>query len=221
MKTIISFILILTVLMSSVAVCAAEPDKEQQDLLKEYGIMVGDPSGDMRYEDTITRAEVVKMIITSLNYVNAANQVVEKSKFPDVWETHWAKLYINTAKELGIVAGDENGNFNPESNIKNEEVVKMLVVALGYGPKAEAMGGYPGGYMAVASTIGLPKGLVFETTANANRGEVAVLFANALEIPLMVQVGWGSPKDVEYKIFDGKNGTPKATILTEYWDTTE
>ena len=49
--------------------------------------------------------------------------------FKDVPETHWAYDAINTLKELGIVNGDETGNFNPSSPVTREQFVKMLVEA--------------------------------------------------------------------------------------------
>ena len=221
MKRFIGLILTVIMLLSSVSVFAAMPTEEQLNTLKQCGIMTGDPDGNMRLDDTITRAEAVKMIIAAQNYVNSSTPEIEKSEFPDVWETHWAKMYINMAKALGIVEGDENGNFNPEDDITNEEIVKMLIVVLGYRPMADTVGGFPGGYLSTSARIGLTNGLVFKTNTAAKRGDIAVLFANALNIPLMGQISWSTDGDTEYVIFDGNNGIRKATLLSEYFGVTE
>lgn len=223
MKKIISLVLILVVLISTVSVFAEQFDEIGIGTLKKYRIMVGDPDGNLRLEDTITRAEAVKMIIAAQNYVQDASEnalFVEKSEFPDVWETHWAKPYINMAKTLGIVGGDENGNFNPESEVTNEEIVKMLVATLGYSPMADTTGGFPGGYINTASRIGLTKGLVFELGKSATRKDVAALFINALDIPLMGATRWNTDGSVDYTIFDGITAERK-TILSEYWGVKE
>jgi len=46
--------------------------------------------------------------------------------FNDVNEKHWAYKYIKQLKELGIVAGDGNGNFNPDKPATKAEVATML-----------------------------------------------------------------------------------------------
>ncbi len=218
MKKFVSLFLAMFLLASSMTVFAAVPDEEQLEALKKYGIMTGDPDGNLRLEETITRAEVTKMIITMLNFVNMSTPDVEKSEFPDVWETHWAKLYINKAKKMGIINGDENGNFNPENNVTNEEVAKMLVNVLGYKEMAESNGGYPAGYLVVASQTGLLQNLSLVIGKDAKRGDVAVMFAQALDIPLMAHIDWGTAGEDEYIIFNGENGMRKATILSEYWE---
>lgn len=45
----------------------------------------------------------------------------------------FACKYIYAAKENNIVNGDGNGNYKPESNITNEENVKMIVCLLNSG----------------------------------------------------------------------------------------
>lgn len=223
MKKFISLALVFVVLISMVSVFAEQSEEIGIETLKKYGIMVGDPDGNLRLEDTITRAEAVKMIIAAQNYVQDASEnalFVEKSEFPDVWETHWAKPYINMAKTLGIVGGDENGNFNPESEVTNEEIVKMLVATLGYSPMADTTGGFPAGYINTASRIGLTEGLVFELGESATRKDVAALFINALDIPLMVQTKWSLDGSHEYTIFDGIT-VERRTILSEYWKVEE
>lgn len=213
MKKLISCILIF--IMSLSAVAFAAPSDEQLDDLKDLKIMVGDDDGNMRLDDTITRAEAAKMIcvIYGLNVDSFADNV-EPSAFADVPDTHWAKNYINCVKDLRIVEGDENGNFNPEATITNEEIIKMLIVALGYNPMADQTGGYPMGYTRTAQRIGLTADLMLEVEAPAIRRDVAVMFAVALDIPLMVQTGWSADGSTSYVILDGSAGTEKKSLRT-------
>lgn len=57
--------------------------------------------------------------------------VSRTSIFDDLETVSWAETAINALAEQGIVAGDENGKFNPNNNVKREEFVKMLVAASG------------------------------------------------------------------------------------------
>ncbi len=211
MKKIISCMLICVMLLSTVVFAA--PSEEQLKDLKNLKIMVGDDDGNMRLEDTITRAEAAKMIcvIYGLNVGSFADNV-EPSVFADVPDTHWAKNYINRVKDLRIVEGDENGNFNPEATITNEEIIKMLVVTLGYSSMADQTGGYPMGYTRTAQKIGLTSDLMLEVDVPAIRGDVALMFATALDIPVMVQTSWSADGSTTYAILDGSAGTEKKTL---------
>lgn len=194
---------------------AKEPTGEELADLKKFGIIQGDPDGNLRLEDTLTRAEAVKIICTMAGYDKLAENPSEISlenekPFPDVPNGHWATEYIRLAKNLGIVEGDEKGYFNPEAEVKNEEFVKMLVVILGYGMMAEQRGGYPVGYNVVANTYGVTKGLQFSVNSPAKRCDVSVMCINSLDIPLMKQTGFGN--QITYSIMDGENGNRKETL---------
>ncbi len=220
MKKILCVVLIL--ILNLTVVAFATPSEEQLKDLKSLQIMVGDEDGNMRLEDNITRAEATKMISAILNInTDSFSQNVEPSKFPDVPDSHWAKNYINAMKDCGIVEGDEAGNFNPEADITNEEIIKMLINALGYGSMAEQTGGYPMGYTRTAQKIGLTEGLKLNVETPAIRGDVAQMFATALDIPIMVQTGWSADGSTSYQILDGSAGTELRTIRTMYFNMDE
>ena len=61
-KLLVSIFVLCLIMSSTVFVFAKMPTQEQVNELREYSIMVGDPDGDMRFEDTLTRAEAVKLI---------------------------------------------------------------------------------------------------------------------------------------------------------------
>ena len=149
---------------------------------------------------------------------------IEENLFKDVAVNHWAYKYICAVKENGIVIGDDNGNFNPESNITNEEIVKMIVCLLGYGEMAEMQGGYPAGYTATATRIGITNNLNLKTKTPATRNDVAIMISNALDTPIMVQKSEGEDENdnVAYIILDGKDGIPFSSIRGTrgmMWDT--
>lgn len=205
MKKLICIIIAVIGLLSvSVLANAAEMTDEQKNDLLNFDIMTGDPNGDLRLNDTITRAEAIKMICTA---GNIGTEIIELNAFPDVPATHWAHNYIAAAKAMEIVSGDENGNFNPESKVTNEEIVKMTVCLLGYEPMAYNRGGYPAGYTAVATQIGLVEDMQLEINAPAIRNDVGIMIHNALGIPIMQEKSNGKDADVtEYVIMDGLNG---------------
>ena len=219
MKKILCVLLIFVLSLTSVFATATD---EQLKDLKNLKIMVGDEDGNMRLDDSSTRAEAAKMICVIQGIgTDSFADTVEPSAFPDVADSHWAKNYINAVKDLQIMIGDEKGNFNPEAEITNEEIIKTLIVALGYKEMAETTGGYPMGYTRTAQKIGLTEELKLDVDVPAKRGDVAYMFATALDIPLMVQTSWSPSGGGEYRICDGSDGLPIETIRTMFFGKNE
>ncbi|MGN0178383.1 MAG: S-layer homology domain-containing protein [Monoglobaceae bacterium] len=223
MKKILSVILVVIQLLTVTAFAdTVQLTDGQKEDLYNLGIMIGDENGDLRLNDNITRAEAAKMMCISGNISLPSD--VKENIFNDVAPGHWAYKYIYAAKEHDIVNGDGNGNFRPESNITNEEIVKMIVCLLGYSEMAEMNGGYPAGYTATATRIGITSNLNLKTKTPAIRNDVAIMISNALDTPIMVEKSEGEDENggVAYVILDGKNGIPFASIRGTRgmtWDT--
>ncbi len=156
--------------------------------LVKLGIINGYPEDNtFRADNTITRGEVSKIVITFMGQESVAFDTVP-SGFPDVDEpNHWAKKYVKLAADQKIVNGYEDGTFRPDAPVKYTEIVKMLVCTLGYGTIAEDRmipgGQWYSGYMAVAAEKGiLSNASVNNVEDNASRGTVAILVYNCLEV---------------------------------------
>lgn len=211
MKKLFAIILTLSLCVVMGFSCLASTiTAEELEELKTYEIFTGDSEGNLRLEDDINRAEAIKMICTLLCL---KPDPTSKCSFPDVAPGHWAEGWIELGKMMGIVSGDDKGNFRPYDPVTNEEYIKMLVVSLGYQPLAEQRGGFPAGYIAVANSSGLTKDMQFMVNVSAKRGDVALMTYRALDVPVMAQTGFGS--QVEYQIMNGENGTDKRTLRLE------
>lgn len=184
-------------------------------ILSRLDIIVGDDKGNFNPDNTITRAEaaavVVRLTGMSDTYTGSQN-----TKFVDVPNSHWASGVIATANSMGIVEGYGNGYFGPEDPVKYEEIVTMIIRAMGYDPMVETRGNaWPGNYLSVASTIGVKSTEGGSVGREAPRKVVASLLYSALKAPLMEVVSWGSR--TEYAIMDGSNYELK-TLLSENFD---
>ncbi len=163
---------------------------EAVQVLSALNIINGYEDGTFKPEGKITRAEYAAIVCRILDMGDAgANQV--GGYFTDVAADHWASGYIATASQLGIVNGMGDGTFAPEAEVTYEQSVAMLVRALGYERKAQSMGGYPTGYMMIANQESITVGTA-NTAGGAARSTVARLTYNALTVPMMDQVSWGS-----------------------------
>lgn len=121
------------------------------DLLRRHGIVSGDPGGNMRLGDTITRAELAKIVVVAMGQGAAAEKAQsEAPAFSDV-KGHWAQGYIAVARRLGIAGGYGDATFRPGSPVTNAEAVTMLLRAGGLRPS----GPWPEAYLNAARQTGV------------------------------------------------------------------
>ena len=188
---------------------------EAIEMLSSLSVLTGDDDDgdgvfDFRDTDTITRAEMAT-IVSRIQGIDSASQTA--TSFSDVPATHWASGFIAQAEGQGIVNGYGDGTFGPEDPVLFEQVVKMLMVTLGYEPMAQDNGGYPTGYLTAAQRAGVLNGVIGGVgEAKATRGQVAQLVYNALDTPLMDRYTYGT--NAEYVIYNGKNGHDYESLLT-------
>ena len=166
---------------------AASIDKDCEDsieLLYALDIMQGDAQGNFRPNDTITRAEVAKMIYVIKNYGNDDKAVTyqDAKLFSDVPATAWYAGYVNYCGVTKLIQGRGNGTFGPTDPVTTAAAAKMLLTAIGYDAEQR---GYTGAnwdknVLSDAAIVGLLDDYKYTTIGNAPRQWVAVMFANAL-----------------------------------------
>lgn len=201
MKKIIGLFLTIAMLLSSMTgvFAATTPfediDTEATTVLYNLGVICGDENGAFNPEDEITRAEFAKILCTAYGTGDIAPVA---TKFADVASTHWAAGYINRANELGFIHGYGDGNFGPEDSLTYEQAIKLIVAALGYTYMADDNGGYPAGYMMVASDNDITKNVdIANATAPAKRIDVMKMLYNALEVGMMKRTTYGTEAKYE------------------------
>ena len=146
-------------------------------LVTALGIFKGDENGSMNENSNVTRAEMAAIVLRMLN--TPANGPYQGG-FNDVKADHWAANEIQTAQSLGIINGFEDGSFRPDGNVTYEQVVKMIVCALGYEREAKFNGGYPNGYISKANSLELTDNAYGVVGEASERGLVIKMAYNAL-----------------------------------------
>ena len=217
LKKVLALVVALTMVFTTVAF-ASYPDVDATadyagavELLSALEILQGDENGNFNPDNTITRAEFAAVVCRALGLEGSAASAKGATMFKDVAADHWASGYINLASQQGIVNGKGNGIFDPEGNVTYAEAVKMLVVAIGYEPMAATKGGWPTGYLSVANSTKMTAGVGGAADAVALRSTVAMLTANAIEIPVMDQTAFGS--ETKYEPMDEYDNY--TTLLTQ------
>lgn len=155
--------------------------EEAANRLCALGIMRGYEDGSFKPERNVSRAEFSALITRALGYEDAAGM---KAPFTDVPENHWAAEEIAIAEVLGIVNGVGNGLFSPDNEVTYEQAIKMIVTALGYNELAITKGGYPNGYITVASSKGILKKVGRADNTPATRGDIVLLLNEAIDVDI-------------------------------------
>ncbi len=214
MKKLTALLLALCLALPS-AVCAAPSYSDTAGSSYEkyvsfataLGFMEGYPDGTFQAEETMTRAEFAALAVR-LRGIDGGSAEVQ-TPFPDVSAGHWASGVISSAVGSGILKGYPDGYFYPEEKITVGEAICVMIGMLGYQYFAENQGGYPQGYLAQASSLG-----IWRTAANADsvitRGMIAELIYRASEVDILRQVSYGQTAELEKK--------RGVTYLTEYHD---
>jgi len=142
--------------------------------------MKGDPDGNLRLEDTVSRAEFTKIAVASSKYKNNVATNLTISPFKDVLYTHWAAPYIKIAVSNNICKGYPNATFDPDGTVLFEEAVTMLLKVLGYTDDDFGIS-WPYGQTGLADNLEITKNVDKGIGDALTRGDVAKLVYNTLD----------------------------------------
>lgn len=97
--------------------------------LYNAGIIVGYSDGTFRPENSVTRAEFLKMLITSLKI---ETDLFEEVPFEDVMKDEWYYDYVRGGYNAGLINGTSNNTFAPNSVITREDIATITYRACMY-----------------------------------------------------------------------------------------
>ena len=161
---------------------------EVVDTLVQLGVINGYTDGSFKPNDTVTRAEMAKMIYvlrTGNSDASAYNN--DKTSFTDV-NGHWAAGFIKYCQSVGIIAGQSATKFAPDKTVTAQEAAKMLLVTLGYDANKAGLVGinWASKTNALADENGLLDDVNTSFTGPCPRQYAAQLIYNAIDTPTVV-----------------------------------
>ena len=224
MKKVLSIVLslVLVICMMPVMAFAGSNDAVYSDIAGEkcegavnvldaLGVIDGYEEGTYKPEKVVTRAEMAKLIITALGMDSYATAT--KSSYSDMALAQWAIPYVEYATNLGIIEGVGGGRFSPGNPVTYEQAVTMIVRALGYTTDCNEMNGtWPAVYVQKATALGIFKNVEGnQYGTGANRGDVAIMLYNALDIP---QVYADKDGETHYKKGEFNSATDEYDMIT-------
>lgn len=98
-------------------------------LVKE-NIVTGFPDKTFRPQASLTRAQVITMLIKALGLSEKANQINMHSfaSYLDMNEEHWANRFVKIATELDVLDGYPDGTFRPGEETTRAQAAKMISI---------------------------------------------------------------------------------------------
>lgn len=221
MKKVLSIVLslVLVICMMPVMAFAGSNDAVYSDIagekcegavnvLSALGVVDGYENGTYKPEQTVTRAEMAKLVITALGMDSYATAT--KSSYSDMANAQWAIPVVEYATNLGIIEGVGGGRFSPGNPVTYEQAATMIVRAIGFTTACNEMNGtWPAIYVQKATALGLFENVEGNNYGTgANRGDVAIMLYNALNTPMVY-----ADKDGQTLEKTGKDGG-KITMMT-------
>lgn len=154
--------------------------KEYIENLSGKNVISGFPDGTFRPDDTVTRAELSKMICSLLGLSGGDIS----GRFADVSAADWFYPYVAACADKGIVTGYD-GRFEPSGAVTREDCAVMACRALGIDPTGNGtafaddndISDYAKGAVSALSdkNIIVGEGGLFRAKDNLSRAEAAAI----------------------------------------------
>ena len=104
----------------------ADYAKPAVDRLAQSGVISGDQNGYFNPQQSISRAQMVTLIVKSLG-LDKTITPDKNNSFQDVPRTHWANQYVEIAYQAGITSGVAPGQFGANQSCTREQMITLFV----------------------------------------------------------------------------------------------
>ena len=137
----------------------------------------------------VTRGEMAS-IATTYAKIPASTST---QAFKDVAPEHPFYHQIGALYNMGVVTGDENGNFHPDAYVTYDEALVYIINAIGHKPFAVREGGYPTGYHRIAIKHGMLENLSMNKgTDKATLGDIYRMLDEGLTAATVIETYYGN-----------------------------
>lgn len=162
--------------MDTPAVASDISEMPEYILLNAIGVIAADDS--IHASSAVTRRELARAMYKIVS-AGGAETAGGDVAFEDVKSTDPDYTAISMMVSLGYMTAPE-GTFRPDEPIDMYEFARAAIYALGYDYIAERTGGYPVGYMNIASKLNLTKNGYLDSVQTINNEEFINLLYNVL-----------------------------------------
>lgn len=180
MKKVVTLLISALMLFSMLPTNAFASLSYEAELLSDLSIMQGDPNGNMRYGDRVSRAECAKIVVATSKYRDSVNTSIKRSAFKDVTAEHWAAPYVTVGIKYGLFKGYFDATFRPDNTVTYEEAITMLLRVLDY--TDEDFGDdWPYDHIDMAKKLGMLDGVAKSIGQELTRRDISKMVYNTLK----------------------------------------
>lgn len=185
----------------------AEKNAVPEEIIEEAGLLTALSiiPEEIDFSKEITREETAAVLCKMLGKEELARSLTTVRYYEDVPTNSYYLGYINVVTAEGIFQGRSNSKFDPKSAISYNEFAKLLVTATGYSMEAEKKGGYPSGYVTIATKYKIFDNVMHATGTSVTWKDAVRMVYNAMHVDLLTSSSYGNDGYVEYEKVKGNN----------------
>lgn len=151
------------------------------EVLNAFGFVSGYEDGTFKPDEPISRVDFMSMLIKTLN-LTADNVKVSGCSFYDVDEGTYEYNVMSYAIKQNYYSLYNDNTVRPSAPLTYADAVTAYLKAMGYTSVAEAKGGFPYGYLSIATDLNLYKGI--DTSGNLSRKDAVTLIYKCIKAPV-------------------------------------
>lgn len=198
-KRITSFLLAVTMLVMLLASSVVSAEKytgsdTDLGLLELIGVYDVKEAQKMLSDEEVSRGEAVYYAVKLAGYEKQMQ--VYEPYYTDVPQENPYSGAITLAQSLKIISAADM--FFPDDKVTADQLVRIVVSALGYDAFARLNGGYPIGYIKAANRVDMLTGFSLSGEVPVTYKQMTLLLNNALHSDIMEQVASGD--NAEFRI---------------------
>lgn len=179
MKKILTLLITVLMMFSMLAMNVFASSSYEAELLSDLSIMQGDPNGNMRYGDRVSRAECAKIVVAASKYRDSVDMNSKRSAFKDVTAEHWAAPYVTVGIKNGLFKGYFDATFRPDNTVTYEEAITMLLRVLDY-TDGDIGDDWPYDQIDMAKKLGMLDGVTKSIGQELTRRDISKMVYNTL-----------------------------------------
>lgn len=146
-------------------------------VLETLGVLEGNEKGDLMLKDKLSRQDMVVLVSRLYKEENSASRFLKSSNFLDISDDYYSP-YIAWSVNKGLINGMDKNTFGYNKNVTVHQYMAVLLRVLGYDQESKLWNTVPD----LAESLGLMNGLKYNPKSEVNRGQMAVMTLNALNL---------------------------------------
>jgi len=160
---------------------------------------------NVNFDAEMTREEAAVLLCRMLARDDLAESYSNVSYYEDVSVYSPNVGYINVVTNEGLFSGRSERIFAPKEAITYAELSKLLVTSVGYSIAADRRGGYPDGYLGVASQLKIVSNISYSGNSPVKWGDAVKMVYETMYVDVLSSDSYYKTGDISVEKTEGQN----------------